>query len=173
MQNGKIVAALEPVIDDGRGLAVLVEQKAGIVAAEFLVELNEEIAGREIEHARHDQNRRGERHARGIVDRGQAGQDGADGLGVTFGKIPRHVGDGAQHRIEHDRARPVCCAEGTADRAVIVGDKGDRERVERDIIGWIARRRGEDAVEHDAVFMKQPRVVDELGELFLSPRIVR
>ena len=44
MQHAEIVAALEPVVDDGRGLAVFVEQKAGILAAELLVKLNEKIA---------------------------------------------------------------------------------------------------------------------------------
>ena len=91
---------------------------------------------------------------------------------MAFRKIPRNVGDGAQHRIEHDGARLAGGAEGAGDGAVVVGDEGDRERVERNVIGRIARRRGEDAVEDDAVLVKQPRVVQELGEFFLGFGIV-
>src|SRR5579872_697219 len=47
--DDEIVAALEPVIDDPRGLAFDVEQKAGIAAAELFVELDEHVAQRKIE----------------------------------------------------------------------------------------------------------------------------
>src|SRR6202023_3316462 len=50
MGDGEIAAALEPMIDHPRGLAFGVKQKAGFLAAEFLVELDQHLAELKIEH---------------------------------------------------------------------------------------------------------------------------
>ena len=62
----QVLPPLEAVIDHGRGLAVLVEQEARIFAAHLVVEPDQQVAQREIEHPRHDERRRGQRHARTI-----------------------------------------------------------------------------------------------------------
>jgi len=51
------------VVEHGRGLALDIEQKAGILAAVLFVEVDQEVAQRKIENAWHDQRRRGERDA--------------------------------------------------------------------------------------------------------------
>ena len=56
-------------------LPALVEQKAGIGAAHLLVEAHQLLAEVELEHARHDQGRREQRHARVGVDVGQRRND--------------------------------------------------------------------------------------------------
>ncbi len=83
MRDVEIIAALEPVVDHPRGLAIDVEQKAGIPAAELLVKLDKQVAERKIEDARHDQHRKAKRHAGGVFDRGQAAQYAAQGAIVV------------------------------------------------------------------------------------------
>jgi hypothetical protein len=154
----KIVPALEPVVDHGRSLALAVEQKAGFPAAEILVEVDEKVAQREVENARHDEYRRIQRHAGAIVDRRQACQDIANGLRVSLRIIPRNIGGRAQHGIEHDRARRPGSAVAAADRSVIVGDEGNcgrrLPRILRRVVGW----RGDDAVKNQPVLVEQARI---------------
>ncbi len=104
-RDDEIAPALEPVIDHRRGLAVRIEQEPRFLAPDLVVKPHQEIAEREVEHPRHDQRRRGHRHAARFVDRRQAGEHLAHGLGMTARVVPRDIGDGAQHRIEHDGAR--------------------------------------------------------------------
>ena len=114
---------LSLIVDDGRGVAVAVEKEARILAAEFVIDLDEKVAELEIEYPRHDQRRRRQRHAGRIVDRRQALQTLAHRLDMSGGMIPGNIGNRAQHRIEHDGARHFGGAERAADRSVIVGEK--------------------------------------------------
>jgi hypothetical protein len=41
----EVAAPLEPMIDDPRGLTLDVEQEAGFLAAEFLIELDQDVTG--------------------------------------------------------------------------------------------------------------------------------
>ncbi len=171
MHDAQIVAALEPVIHHRRRLACAIEQKPGILAAELFVEIDEEIAKLKIEDAWHDEHRRIERHAGRIVDRRQALQHATDRLGMSGGVVPGNIGDRAQHGIEHDGARHLGGAEGAADGAVVIGDERDRRSVQRGVVRNLARRRGEHAVEHDPVFVKQLCFLQKCGQFFLHARV--
>jgi len=85
--------------------------------------------------------------------------------------VPRNIGDGAQHRVEHDGARRGGGAEGAADRAVIVGDERHRVGAELGVRGGIRRRGRQHAVEDDPVRVEQMGFAHELAKLRLSARI--
>ena len=100
MGDGEVAAPLEPMIDDPRGLALDVEQEAGFFAAEFLIELDQDVAERKVEHARYDQHRCGQRNASRIVHCRQAREHIAHGRRVAVGVIEADAGNGPQQRIE-------------------------------------------------------------------------
>jgi hypothetical protein len=64
-------------------------------------------------------------------------------------------------------------AVGAADRAVIVGDEADLGRAEPDEVRRIVRRRGQHAVEYDAVLVEHIGVAQEPRQLLHCLRIGR
>lgn len=128
MGDEKIVAPFHPVVDDLRGFRLDIDQKARILAADLVIELDQRFAERKVEHPWDNQNRRRQRHAGGSVNRWQTAQKVAHGGRVIAAVIPCNVRDGAQHRIEHDGAWPCVGAIRAADGAVIIGDEGDGGR---------------------------------------------
>ena len=69
-----VVAALQAMIDDGCRLAVAIEEKAQIVAADRVIELHQQVAERKVQDSGHDQDRRAHRDAGGVIDGGEPAQ---------------------------------------------------------------------------------------------------
>ena len=89
---------------------------------------------------------------------------------MTLRIVPRDIGDGAQHRIEHDGARALGGAVRFRDRAILVENEGERAGADRGQPREIAGRGSPDAVSDDPVFVEPVGFAKEGRKLFRCAR---
>ena len=164
-----ILSALQGRIDHGSGLAVDIEQEAGILATDLIEQADQIVAEVEFENSWDNENRRHQGDTDGITRCRQAADEIADHAVMAGRIVEPDIGDGRQHRIEYDR--PVY-AVGTvlpADRLVAIDDEiqtrpDDRRQHLKDLMG---RRLTQDAEKYEMVFAKSRAFRQKFGQYLL------